>query len=65
MDNQAVDAETLILVIDDDPDICALVQLTLKNEGYEVITKQDHGEGLQAFRKNSAKIKLVQRIYRR
>lgn len=59
MNNQIVKAGALILVVDDDPDICALVQLTLQHEGYEVLTTQTGKEGLEAFRENSNTIKLA------
>jgi CheY-like chemotaxis protein len=37
-----------ILVIDDDPDIGYLVQLTLEVQGYEVVVKEDGLRGLAA-----------------
>ncbi len=41
---------TRILVIDDDTNICDLLQMYLEKEGYEVKTANDGVEGLTAFR---------------
>ncbi|MBL4580486.1 MAG: response regulator [Gammaproteobacteria bacterium] len=59
MNNKEFDPEAQILVIDDDPDICALVQLTLQHEGHKVLTALTDLEGLQAFNENIDTIKLV------
>ncbi|HEX5414397.1 MAG TPA: response regulator [Chloroflexota bacterium] len=37
-----------ILVVDDDPDICEIVQVNLEGAGYEVIIAADGAAGLQA-----------------
>jgi DNA-binding response OmpR family regulator len=39
-----------ILVVDDDPDICDLVEIKLSRIGYEVHTRPDGGQGLDAAR---------------
>ena len=41
---------TKILVIDDDLNICNLLQMYLEKEGYEVRTANDGVEGVSAFR---------------
>ena len=41
---------TKILVIDDDVNICDLLQMYLEKEGYEVRTANDGAEGVTAFR---------------
>ena len=42
-----MNAEDLILVADDDPDILRFVELNLKLEGYEVVTASDGDEALR------------------
>ena len=39
-----------ILVVDDDPDICEIVQVNLEGAGYRVIQASDGAEGLAAAR---------------
>lgn len=41
-----------ILVVDDDKNICELVRLYLKKDGYDVITANDGHAALKAFREN-------------
>jgi CheY-like chemotaxis protein len=38
-----------ILVVDDDPEICTLVSMTLADEGYQVETAANGAEALQAI----------------
>ena len=38
-----------ILVVDDDPNVQRLLQYTLKQEGYEVVTASDGAEGYRAW----------------
>lgn len=41
-----------ILVIDDDPDICEIVQVNLEGAGYRVLLAADGNEGLAAAREH-------------
>jgi DNA-binding response OmpR family regulator len=40
------DARKRILLVDDDPDVLACIELALKNRGYEVLLAHDGAEGL-------------------
>ncbi len=48
-----------ILVIDDDPQICILIQEILELAGYNVVTTQDAAEGLDRFRKDPAQLVIT------
>lgn len=48
-----------ILIIDDDPDIRDVMNITLTEEGYECIQAQDGEEGLRAIQAHSPDIVLV------
>ena len=48
-----------ILIIDDDKNICKLVSIYLKNEGFEVSAAHDGTEGLKAFRENAPVLILL------
>jgi DNA-binding response OmpR family regulator len=39
----------IILVVDDDADICGLVSIALKNKGFKVKAVETGGEGIKAF----------------
>ncbi|HJL18441.1 MAG TPA: response regulator [Sandaracinaceae bacterium LLY-WYZ-13_1] len=41
-----------ILVIDDDPDLCALMRRTLEHEGWKVVTANDGMQAIRAFELN-------------
>ena len=42
--------ETKLLIVDDDPNICDMLKLYFKNEGYKVETANDGVEGLSVFK---------------
>ncbi|MGM0635243.1 MAG: response regulator transcription factor [Bacteroidota bacterium] len=44
--------DTLILVVDDEPDILEILSYNLTNEGYQVITAEDGVEALKKAKKN-------------
>lgn len=48
-----------ILVIDDEKDICELVQLTLEGLGFEVLLAYSGEEGLQCIRSRGNEIQLI------
>ena len=52
-------SEACILIIDDEPDICELVRLTLEDAGHEILVRQNGQAGLQAFHENREKIDLI------
>ncbi|MGE0784180.1 MAG: response regulator [Sandaracinaceae bacterium] len=41
-----------ILVIDDDPDLCALLKRTLEHEGHRVVTASDGMQAIRAYELN-------------
>lgn len=41
-----------ILVIDDDPDLCALLRKTLEHDGHTVVTAANGMEGIRAYELN-------------
>ncbi|MCC7030693.1 MAG: response regulator, partial [Chitinophagaceae bacterium] len=47
-----------ILVIDDDPDMCALMSRFLTKNGYDVVTAQMASKGIALFRENPFDIVL-------
>ncbi len=49
----------LILVIDDERDICELVQLTLEGLGFEVLLGYSGEEGLELIRSSKHEIQLI------
>jgi DNA-binding NtrC family response regulator len=49
--------EVLMLIVDDEADICETLQDSLKLEGYQVLTSSGGNEALALFKKN--KIRLV------
>ena len=48
-----------ILIIDDDKNICKLVSIYLKNEGFEVSAAHDGPEGIKAFKEISPALILL------
>lgn len=42
--------DTKLLIVDDDPNICDMLKLYFKNEGYKVETANDGVEGLSVFK---------------
>lgn len=50
---------TKVLVIDDDVTICELLRMYLEKEGYEVCTANDGAAGIDAFRRCSPDIVLL------
>lgn len=48
-----------ILVIDDDRDICELVQLTLEGLGFDVLLAYNGEDGLQLIRSRGKEIQLI------
>ena len=48
-----------ILVIDDEPEICASLSTLLRMEGYQADTAQDAESGLKKFEKNSFDLVLL------
>ena len=49
----------VVLIIDDDDAIRALSQCVIQRAGFEVLTARDGPEGIECFRKESARIGLV------
>lgn len=47
-----MDAQPLILIIDDDPDLRMGVAATIKKHGYRVVTAEDGSEGFEMAKKN-------------
>lgn len=50
-----------ILVIDDDPDISALLEKTLTSAGHEVALAGDGGEGVEQFRTKPPDLVIAQK----
>lgn len=48
-----------ILVIDDDPDLCALLRLTLEHDGHRVVTACDGMEAIRAYELNRPSMLFV------
>lgn len=48
-----------ILVVDDDPEIPALVRMILENAGYVVFTASDGEDGLRVYQKLQSRIALL------
>ena len=48
-----------ILVVDDDPNVQRLLQYTLKQEGYEVVTALDGAEGFELWRSENPELILL------
>jgi DNA-binding NtrC family response regulator len=48
-----------VLVVDDDPEMCALVLDVLRNEGHEVAEARDGAEAVQALRGRSFDVVLM------
>jgi pilus assembly protein CpaE len=48
-----------ILVVDDDPNVQRLLQYTLKQEGYEVVTASDGAEGYELWRNENPELILL------
>ncbi|HYL79573.1 MAG TPA: response regulator, partial [Candidatus Acidoferrum sp.] len=48
-----------VLVVDDDPEMCALVLDVLRNEGYAVAEAKDGAEAVQALRGRKFDVLLV------
>jgi len=57
--NPAPETDSYILVIDDEPDICEIVEMVLESSGFKVITCLSGQAGLAAFEKYRGKIRLV------
>ncbi|MFA5794915.1 MAG: sigma-54 dependent transcriptional regulator [Candidatus Brocadiia bacterium] len=52
MTNQAEETKGRILVVDDEESICTVLEVVLRNEGYEVTTTTDGYEGLKLFKES-------------
>ena len=52
-------AKDLILVVDDEPAIRAVVKMILEDAGFDVLTANDGIEGVEMFRKHSVEITAV------
>jgi signal transduction histidine kinase len=50
---------TKLLVIDDEPAILEMLELSLSREGYEVLTAENGNEGLRIFREQDPKLVLT------
>jgi CheY-like chemotaxis protein len=48
-----------ILVIDDDPDICAIIRRVLERDGYRVVTAGDGMQAIQAYELNRPSMLFV------
>lgn len=48
-----------ILVIDDDPDLCALLKKTLEHDGHVVVTASNGMEGIRAYELNRPALLFV------
>lgn len=48
-----------ILVIDDDPDLCAMLKRTLEHEGWRVVTASDGIQAIRAYELNRPSLLLV------
>jgi two-component system cell cycle sensor histidine kinase/response regulator CckA len=48
-----------ILIVDDNPDICALARAFLESAGYNVLTAADGEEGLRVFERHQSSIGLL------
>lgn len=48
-----------ILVIDDDPDLCAMLKRALEHAGHRVVTANDGMEAIRAFELNRPSVLLV------
>lgn len=48
-----------ILVIDDDPDLCALLQRALEHDGHEVVTAKNGMEAIRAYELNKPALLFV------
>jgi signal transduction histidine kinase len=49
----------LILIVDDEPDICEVVKHTLESCGYRVLTAHDGREAIEIFRQRQNEIEVV------
>lgn len=58
-DNNSNDISTSILVLDDDPDITALLETALQRSGYNVCGFTDPISALEQFKLNSERYSLV------
>jgi DNA-binding NtrC family response regulator len=58
-DNNSNDISTSILVLDDDPDITALLEAALQRSGYNVCGFTDPISALEQFKLNSERYSLV------
>ena len=59
MANDAVLTDARILVVDDEPDLRTLYELTLLREGYRVETAESVAQALQLLRENSFRVVLT------
>ena len=53
------DDRSVILCIDDDPDVLSYLQLVLETEGYEVVVSPTAEEGLQRYRERIPDLIIV------
>src|SRR5215216_6389436 len=59
MSESNLTAQALILVVDDDPVVCALMRATLQSDGFEVIEASDGIEGCRMCREHRPDLLLV------
>ena len=52
-------ANTKILIVDDDTNICELLRLYVEKEGYDVALAYDGGKALEAFEKEQPDLVLL------
>jgi len=59
MDEKETTAKTRILIVDDDPDLVALLKLDLSNQGYEIITASNGKDALHMANTNQVELVLL------
>jgi signal transduction histidine kinase len=59
MSESNLTGQATILVVDDDPVVCALVRATLQSDGFEVIEASDGIEGCRMYREHRPELLLV------
>ena len=57
--SRPIQSEGLVLLVDDDPQLCAMVQTMLGFMGYRVVTAGDGFEAVKIFRERQDEIRLV------
>jgi signal transduction histidine kinase len=59
MSESNLTGQALVLVVDDDPVVCALMRATLQSDGFEVIEANDGIEGCRMYREHRPDLLLV------